>query len=106
MKDIIKFFAIGLSIATFLSVVVGNFIVKQVNTESQLQNSITTPKMTVYGNVVENNISWGYVIDENSGIVYIIYNDWKRGGMSPAYNSDGTIMTKGDLLRLNEDINK
>lgn len=105
MKDIIKLSVIGLSIAVCLSVIVGRFIVKPASAKNQLQNSIIAPKMTIYGKI-DDNIRWRYVIDERSGIVYIIYYGWSRGGMSPAYNSDGTIMKKGDLLRLKEDINK
>lgn len=39
---------------------------------------------------------FGYIIDSRTGVTYIVYNDcngkYATGGISPLYNSDGTLV--------------
>lgn len=43
-----------------------------------------------------NDAMFGYVIDSRTGVTYIVYNDcngkYATGGISPLYNSDGTLV--------------
>lgn len=43
-----------------------------------------------------SDVMFGYVIDSRTGVTYIVYNDrngkYSTGGMSPLYNSDGTLV--------------
>ena len=41
-----------------------------------------------------------YTVDENTGVVYIEVDGFRRHGITVAYNADGTIMKKEDLGRL------
>jgi hypothetical protein len=50
--------------------------------------------MTVYSS---NNIRFYYAIDENTEVVYIMFTAPYEGGITIAYNADGTIMKKSDL---------
>jgi len=52
------------------------------------------PDMTVYSS---NNIQFYYVVDENTEVVYIMSTGLYEGGITIAYNADGTIMKKSDL---------
>jgi len=50
--------------------------------------------MTVYSS---DNEYFYYAIDENTEVVYLMFSAPYRGGLTVAYNADGTIMKKSDL---------
>ena len=50
--------------------------------------------MTVYSS---DNEYFYYAIDENTEVVYLMFSAPYRGGITVAYNADGTIMKKSDL---------
>lgn len=50
--------------------------------------------MTVYSS---DNEYFYYAIDENTEVVYLMFIATYRGGITVAYNADGTIMKKSDL---------
>lgn len=50
--------------------------------------------MTVYSS---DNDTFFYAIDENTGVVYLMFSAPYKGGITVAYNADGTIMKKSDL---------
>lgn len=53
------------------------------------------PQMTSFG---ERNGDWNYYVDENTGVIYIVYNPMNaRYGITPALNADGTPMTRDQL---------
>jgi len=52
------------------------------------------PDMTIYSS---NNAYFYYAIDENTKVVYIMFTAPYEGGITVAYNADGTIMKKSDL---------
>ena len=43
-----------------------------------------------------------YVVDNNTGVVYIYYRDYSQGSVCPAYNSDGTVMMKDQIPKERE----
>ena len=50
------------------------------------------PSMTYFG---EANGNWHYYVDERSGVVYIV--NQHSYGITPAFNADGTLMTRDQL---------
>lgn len=50
--------------------------------------------MTVYSS---DNEYFYYAIDESTEVVYIMFSAPYKGGITVAYNADGTIMKKSDL---------
>lgn len=50
--------------------------------------------MTVYSS---DNEYFYYAIDENTEVVYLMFSAPYKGGITVAYNADGTIMKKSDL---------
>ena len=50
--------------------------------------------MTVYSS---DNEYFYYAIDESTEVVYIMFSAPYKGGITIAYNADGTIMKKSDL---------
>lgn len=40
-----------------------------------------------------------YVVDERTGVVYIVMYAGYKGGITVAYNADGTVMKREDLCR-------
>ncbi len=50
--------------------------------------------MTVYSS---DNEHFYYAIDEDTEVVYLMFIATYRGGITVAYNADGTIMKKSDL---------
>ena len=52
------------------------------------------PYMTSFG---ESNNDWHYYVDERSGVVYIARDQTYGFGITPAYNADGTLMTRDQL---------
>ena len=52
------------------------------------------PDMTVYSS---KNTQFYYAVDEDTDIVYIMLSAPNEGGITVAYNADGTIMKKSDL---------
>lgn len=54
-----------------------------------------SPRMTFFG---EQNGDWRYYVDENTGVIYIVYNPMNaRYGITVAYNADGSLMTRDQL---------
>jgi len=50
-------------------------------------------------------LKWGnleYVVDEGTGVVYILYTCGNAGGITVAYNADGTVMKREDLYEQTE----
>lgn len=62
-------------------------------------NDFFNPEELVHAN--RNDISAAIVMDKNTGVLYV----WKRSGyqwgMSPIYDSDGSILTKEKWLAKN-----
>lgn len=64
-----------------------------------IDSKIAYPNMTVYE---DRDDRFYYAVDESTGVVYLIYisNEGyynSTGGITVAYNSDGTVMTKEQL---------
>ena len=55
--------------------------------------------MTVYSS---DNEYFYYAIDENTEVVYLMFTAPYKGGITVAYNADGTIMKKSDLHLKND----
>lgn len=53
------------------------------------------PYMREYSNR-EGDRYW-YVVDENTGVVYIRFSAQYEGGITPALNADGTPITRDQL---------
>ena len=41
----------------------------------------------------KNNGMFDIVIDKETGVNYIIFEGYKKGGITPRYNADGTLYT-------------
>lgn len=41
---------------------------------------------------VSANIS--VIVDEETGVEYVVYNGYNRGGICPRYNADGTLRVR------------
>lgn len=58
------------------------------------------PEITVYADGWNiPNMNYYYVVDENTGVVYIECDGMYRHGITVAFNADGTVMTKKDILK-------
>jgi len=53
-----------------------------------------TPSMTYFG---EDNRGWHYYADDRTNVLYIVYDGSYQYGITPAYNTDGTLMTRDQL---------
>lgn len=61
----------------------------------QFSSKKIAPQMTFFG---EQNGDWRYYVDENTGVIYIVYNPMNaRYGITVAYNADGTPITRDQL---------
>lgn len=58
------------------------------------------PNITILGDN-EWTYTCNYVVDESTGVVYILFNSWRRGGITVALNPDGTPVTKEQLYKQN-----
>lgn len=47
-----------------------------------------------------------YAVDEKTGVVYIVYENQHQYAMTPALNTDGTPVTKNQLLEEKENQDK
>lgn len=56
------------------------------------------PNMTLYAEWADGYFY--YAVDERSEVVYIIGGVGGWGYMAPAYNADGTLMTKKQLVEM------
>lgn len=57
------------------------------------------PNVTRIAGQCSNN-GYNYLIDNNTGVVYLEYDSVNgRHGITVMFNSDGTVMTKKDILK-------
>ena len=63
---------------------------------------LTYPKITQYG-ADTNTTNYFYVVDERTGVVYLMFNGAYRGGITVALNADGTPVTKEQLKAWRDD---
>ena len=54
------------------------------------------PKIMQYG-ANTDEYTYFYAVDERTGVVYLLFNSYKRAGISVALNPDGTPVTKEQL---------
>ena len=54
------------------------------------------PKIAQYGADTGTN-SYFYVVDERTGVVYLAFEGFYRGGITVSLNADGTPVTKEQL---------
>lgn len=67
------------------------------NLSKKSKDPFPNPTITSYGNKELGN--YYYVVDERTGVVYISYDSFRRHSMTPALNTDGTPVTKDQLLK-------
>lgn len=46
-----------------------------------------------------NGIGYNYLIDNNTGVVYLEYDNNKSRAITVMFNSDGTVMTEDDIKK-------
>lgn len=46
-----------------------------------------------------NGIGYNYLIDNNTGVVYLEYDNNKSRAITVMFNSDGTVMTKKNIKK-------
>lgn len=56
-----------------------------------------SPRIKVYSDNFGNEYQWWYVVDENTGVVYLQFEGVHQGGITPLLNPDGTPVTKAQL---------
>lgn len=80
---------------------------KETNETYALKDSVwsISPKLSIYKN--KNNpasdLEFFYAVDDRTNLVYIMGYGFHTMSMTPAYNEDGTIMTKDQLLSMEEE---
>lgn len=84
---------LGLTIAVFASAILSG-CEKHYSSASKVLNDIY-PKITEYGDSTFSG--YYYAVDERTGVVYIVYNGYRRKAMAPALNADGTPITADQL---------
>ncbi len=57
------------------------------------------PFMTYFG---EANDQWNYYVDERTNVVYMARSRYYGFGITPAYNADGSLMTRDQLINEQE----
>ena len=62
----------------------------------------TTVKGDVFPRIIQYGTDTGmntyyYVVDERTGVVYLVFEAYRRGGITVALNADGTPVTKEQL---------
>ena len=50
---------------------------------------IDSEDMNVFANI-------SVIVDEETGVEYVVYNGYNRGGICPRYNADGTLKVRGE----------
>lgn len=48
---------------------------------------IDSEDMNVFANI-------SVIVDEETGVEYVVYNGYNRGGICPRYNADGTLRVR------------
>ena len=46
-----------------------------------------------------NDVGYNYLIDNNTGVVYLEYDGTHRHAITVMFNSDGTVMTEKDIKK-------
>ena len=46
-----------------------------------------------------NDVGYNYLIDNNTGVVYLEYDGTYRHAITVMFNSDGTVMTEDDIKK-------
>jgi len=54
------------------------------------------PRITVYA-ADANTITYYYIVDDRTGVVYLQFDGMYRAGITPMLNPDGTPVTKDQL---------
>ena len=63
------------------------------NTEDYKVPNVTKIVSPVY------NAGYNYLIDNNTGVVYLEYEGYYRHAITVMFNSDGTVMTEKDIKK-------
>ena len=50
---------------------------------------IDSEDMNVFANI-------SVIVDEETGVEYVVFNGYNRGGICPRYNADGTLRVRGE----------
>lgn len=50
---------------------------------------IDSEDMNVFANI-------SVIVDEETGVEYIVFSGYNRGGICPRYNADGTLRVRGE----------
>lgn len=45
----------------------------------------------------ERDYGYSYLVDKNTGVVYLEYHGYYKYGITVMFNADGTIMTEDDI---------
>ena len=69
---------------------IGTYGTKVSSQESQ-------PRITVYAADAANTLTYYYVVDDRTGVVYLQFDGFYRGGITVMLNPDGTPVTKDQL---------
>ena len=85
----------------FVGMTLGGLIESAVHRSQQASATIRTdvperitPSMTYFG---EDSRGWHYYVDDYTGVIYIVYDRAYQYGITPAFNADGTLMTRDQL---------
>lgn len=68
---------------------------EDVSQSSYKKNAAVTPNITSYSDLDDGN--YFYIVDENTGVVYLCYDGYRRYGMTVMFNADGTPVLAEDL---------
>ena len=88
-----------IKVVLILSVVAGLFGCDIGSSPSKIDSSNVLPNMTICAKNWDN-VRFSYAVDENSDVVYILFDGYYSGGIAVAYNADGTIMKRADLEKM------
>ena len=58
------------------------------------------PNMTRIGTGSGAFAGFNYLVDNDTGVVYLEYFGARKYGITPCYNSDGTLKTKDDIMEV------
>ena len=68
--------------------------------EYSSSDDIIKPEMNVYGSSIYiEGMRYYYVVDEVTGVVYLECDGVRRHGITVAFNADGTVMTKDQIIK-------
>ena len=88
-----KIFAVICATLLLLTGCSGNGVSKSI---VEHNNSIS-PRIKTYADKSFNDYAWWYVVDENTGVVYLQFEGTYQGGITALLNPDGTAVTKDQL---------